>query len=68
MGNQLQLGHLSGGLDSTLNQDEFRLERWRERIQLCLQVLLDLREMRIQYLDDRGRKLLGTPSAQVIEI
>src|ERR1700730_170892 len=57
-GGRLHLSNLSGSRESLLNQDEFRLQRWRKRIDFCREVLFDLCEMRIQDSDDCGRKLL----------
>ena len=48
----------SGKRASPLNQDEFRLERWRNRVHLGREVLFDLVEVGIEDLDDRSRKLL----------
>ena len=48
----------SGKRASPLNQDEFRLERWRNRVHLGREVLFDLLEVGIEDPDDRSRKLL----------
>ena len=48
----------SGKRASSLNQDEFRLERWRNRVHLGREVLFHLLEVRIEDPDDRSRKLL----------
>ena len=57
-GGRLHLSNLSCSRESLLNQDEFRLQRWRKRIDFCREVLFDLCEMRIQDSDDCGRELL----------
>jgi hypothetical protein len=48
----------SGKRASRLDQDEFRLERWRNRVHLGREVLFDLLEVGIEDPDDRSRKLL----------
>ena len=48
----------SGKRASPINQDEFRLERWRNRVHLGREVLFALLEVGIEDPDDRSRKLL----------